>query len=65
LRIDLNKLKNLKILIPPSPEQEKIAEILSTIDERIQLLKEKKQKTERIKISLMNELLTGKKRVKL
>jgi len=65
LRIDLNKLKNLKILIPPFQEQMKIAEILSATDERVQLLKEKKQKLERIKAGLMNDLLTGRKRVKL
>lgn len=55
----------LKISVPLFPEQEKIAEILSTIDNRIQLLKEKKNKLKRVKKVLMNELLTGRKRVKV
>lgn len=46
-------------------EQKKIAEILSTVDERIQLLKDKKNKLRRVKKGLMNELLTGRKRVKV
>ena len=54
-----------KILLPPLFEQNKIAEILSTVDERIQLLKEKKNKLERVKKGLMNDLLTGRKRVKV
>ncbi|HAS92659.1 MAG TPA: hypothetical protein DCS12_10665 [Clostridiales bacterium] len=54
-----------KIPIPGKfSEQEKIAEILSTVDMRLQLFKEKKQKLQRIKKGLMNNLLTGKIRVK-
>jgi len=59
------QVKKLKIPLPPISEQEKIAEILSTIDKRIQLLKEKKNKLERVKKGLMNDLLTGKRRVKV
>jgi len=56
---------NLLIPLPPLPEQNRIAEIFSTVDERIQLLKEKRGKLERVKKGLMNELLTGRKRVKV
>lgn len=51
--------------LPPLCEQRKIAEILGTVDKRVELLKEKKQKFERIKKGLMNDLLTGRKRVKV
>jgi len=48
-----------------SIEQQKIAEVLSTIDELIELEKQKKEKLERYKKGLMNDLLTGRKRVKI
>ncbi|MBL7060506.1 MAG: restriction endonuclease subunit S [Actinobacteria bacterium] len=60
-----NQIKNSEILLPPLPEQKKIAEILSKVDERMKLLKEKKEKLGRVKKGLMNDLLTGRKRVKL
>jgi len=64
--INKSLFETFKILIPKKrSEQEKIAEIISTIDERIQLLKEKKNKLNRMKKGLMNELLTGKIRVKV
>ena len=58
-------LENLKIPLPPLPEQQKIAEILSTVDQKLDLLKRRKEKLTRIKKGLMNDLLTGKRRVKL
>jgi type I restriction enzyme S subunit len=55
-------LKKVKILIPPLPEQQKIARILSTWDVAINkqeaLIKEKQEQ----KKALMQQLLTGKKR---
>lgn len=54
----------LKISVPLFQEQERIVEILLTIDKRIQFLKEKKNKLEKVKKGLMSELLTGRKRVK-
>lgn len=44
-------------------EQDKIAEILSTIDKKLELQKVRKEILEKVKKGLMNELLTGKKRV--
>ena len=58
-------LLKLKLPLPPLPEQQKIAEILSTVDKRLVLLRNKKEKMERIKKGLMNDLLTGKRRVKV
>ena len=60
-----NALERLNVPLPPLPEQKKIAEILSTVDARLQLSKEKKERLGRVKKGLMNDLLTGKKRVKL
>lgn len=51
--------------LPPLPEQQKIAEILSTVDERLDLFRKRKERLERTKKGLMNDLLTGKKRVQL
>ena len=63
--LNSSQVKKLKILLPTVPEQNKIAEILSTVGEKVQLLKEKKNKLERVKKGLMNDLLTGRKRVKV
>ena len=60
LRSDLARLK---LPLPPIDEQKKIAEILGAVDEKIALEKERKAKLERIKRGLMNDLLTGRKRV--
>lgn len=46
-------------------EQCRIAEILSTVYKKPELEHRKKEKLERIKKGLMNELLTGKKRLKV
>jgi len=53
----------LKISLPSYEEQKKIAEILSTVDKRLELLKQRREKLQRIKKGLMNDLLTGRKRV--
>jgi type I restriction enzyme S subunit len=57
-------LNHFPIQLPPLPEQQKIAEVLSTIDEAIQRTDEIIAKTERLKKALMNELLTGRIRVR-
>jgi len=57
-------LENLKLPSPPLAEQQKIAEILSTVDSKIELERKQREKLERIKRGLMALLLTGKIRVK-
>jgi len=58
--------EEFKIPLPQKiTEQQKIAEILSTVDKRLELLRNKKEKMEGIKKGLMNDLLTGKRRVKV
>jgi len=56
-------LDNEKIPLPLIPEQERIATILSQIDEVIEKEQAYKEKLERIKKGLMEDLLTGKVRV--
>lgn len=61
----VNKGKFSKILIPlpPLPEQQRIAAVLSQIDEAIEKEQAYKEKLERIKKGLMEDLLTGRVRV--
>jgi type I restriction enzyme S subunit len=61
LREDLGKME---IPLPSLPEQQKIAEILSAVDGRLELLGKRKERLGRIKKGLMDDLLTGKRRVK-
>ena len=58
-------IENFLIPLPPLPEQKKIAEILMTVDRKIELLKNKKNHLERLKKGLMNDLLTGRRRLKV
>jgi len=55
-----SELKNLKIKIPPLDEQEKIAEILSTWDEAINLTINLIENKKQFKKALMQNLLTAK-----
>ena len=56
-------LRELYIPLPPLPEQKKITEILITVDKKLEFLKKRKEKLERIKKGLMKDLLTGRRRV--
>ncbi|MEM5861291.1 MAG: restriction endonuclease subunit S [Candidatus Aenigmatarchaeota archaeon] len=58
-----DNLEKIKVPFTKSEEQQKIAEILLTIDKKLELERKRKEKLERIKKSLMNDLLTGRKRV--
>ena len=57
-------IKNFKILLPPLPEQRAIANILSTWDTAIQTTQDLISQKEAEKKWLMQNLLTGKKRLK-
>lgn len=58
-------IDGLKILIPPLVEQKKIASALSLADQEIEKLKNKIDCLKQEKKSLMQQLLTGKRRVKV
>jgi len=56
-------LSSHKVLLPPLPEQQKIASILSNIDSKITSQEQYKEKLLLLKKSLMQKLLTGEVRV--
>ena len=56
-------IENALIPLPPLPEQQRIAEILSQIDQTIEKEEQYKEKLQKIKQGLMQDLLTGKVRV--
>ena len=62
--IDQKGLGNVLILLPPLPEQEKIAGILSCWDDGIEKLSVLIEKKKIQKKALMQQLLTGKHRLK-
>ena len=61
--INQKNLSKVCVLIPSLKEQEKIASILSSVDEKIEEYENKKEKLEELKKGLMQQLLTGKIRV--
>ena len=58
-------IEGLKILIPPLVEQNKIASVISLADQEIRTLQKKLDCLKQEKKALMQQLLTGKKRVKV
>ena len=63
--IYLGELSSIQITVPPIPEQQKIAEILSEVDNKIESERKYKTELEELKKGLIQDLLTGKKRVKV
>jgi type I restriction enzyme S subunit len=63
--INATNLKKVKVPRPAKEEQQKIADIISTVDKKLELERKEKAKLERIKQGLMDLLLTGKIRVKV
>ena len=61
--VSLGTLRNMKIVLPIRKEQTAIANILSDMDEEIQSLQLRLDKTRQIKQGMMQELLTGKTRL--
>ena len=61
--LSLKTIRNTRIPLPQLEEQKQIAEILSTVDNKLENLKEKKQSFEELKKGLMQKLLTGEVRV--
>jgi len=56
--ISYESFGNIKIPLPPLQEQQKIAEILTTVDDKISSIEERIQQTEQLKKGLMEKLLT-------
>lgn len=61
--VRMEMISKMLIPLPPIEEQQKIAEILSTADEKLETLQNKKLEYEQLKKGLMQKLLTGQIRV--
>ncbi|MCU0443130.1 MAG: restriction endonuclease subunit S [Bacteroidia bacterium] len=62
--LNFEQIKSFKIPLPPLPEQKAIAQVLSTADAAIQTTEQLIAQKEQRKKWLMQQLLTGKKRLK-
>jgi restriction endonuclease S subunit len=56
--INIPLLENLKIPLPPLPEQREIAEILQTIDQKIEIEKKKKELYEELFKTMLNKIMS-------
>lgn len=61
--IQIGELRALKIQVPEKPEQERIVGVLEVWDEYIEKLEQKIALKEQLKKGLMQQLLTGKRRL--
>lgn len=61
--ISLTELRKVQTLVPPLPEQKKIAQILSTWDRAITTTEQLLANSQQQKKALMQQLLTGKRRL--
>lgn len=64
LEISKKDISNISVLIPPITEQQKIVEVLETWDKAIQLTRKLIEQKELQKKYLMQQLLTGRTRLK-
>ena len=62
--ISLKNVNDLPIIIPPKEEQTAIANVLSSMDKEIETLNTKLEKYRNLKTAMMQQLLTGKIRLK-
>lgn len=65
MTFDLDAFMSLSMNLPPIEEQNRIVEVISTATNEIELAKEKLERLRRQKRGLMQQLLTGKKRIKI
>ena len=62
--IDMPSLKGFKFPLPPFEEQQAIAKVLSDMDSEISALEQRRDKTKSLKQAMMQELLTGRIRLR-
>jgi type I restriction enzyme S subunit len=62
-KINLGPISNVKIEIPPLPEQTAIAAVLTDMDAELVAVEQRRDKTRALKQAMMQELLTGKTRL--
>lgn len=63
--INAKNLKSLKVPVPPLLEQRKISSVLFSMDEKTEKERHRKERLEKLKKGLMQDLLTGRVRVKV
>lgn len=63
--IPLSNLRNVLVPVPPPQEQQKIAHVMTSINKKLEKVVTKLEALTNLKISLMQDLLTGKVRVKV
>lgn len=63
-RTSVSKLKRIEIALPSKEEQTAIANVLSSMDKEIETLNTKLEKYRNLKAAMMQQLLTGKIRLK-
>lgn len=63
--INTEILSNLPMIVPDIPEQQRIANILLDVEKKLELERKEKIILERVKLGLMDLLLTGKVRIKV
>jgi len=63
--LNLSILKSIKLKLPSLAEQQKIASVLTNADKEIELLEQQLSYLKQEKKALMQQLLTGKRRVKV
>lgn len=63
--VNSNDIKSLHLIVPTYTEQAKIASVLSNADQEIELFEQQLADLKQEKKALMQQLLTGKKRVKI
>ena len=63
--IQKKAVESIAISIPDSSEQQEVATILTTADKEIETLQQKLNCLKQEKKALMQQLLTGKRRVKI
>ncbi|WP_367025131.1 restriction endonuclease subunit S [Rossellomorea marisflavi] len=61
----VGNLRKFRIIVPTLTEQQKIADILSSVDDSIVSFENEKKRYQKMKKGLMQQLLTGKKRVNI
>lgn len=65
LEISKTNLATMKIHLPPLAEQQAIADTLTALDDEITALEAEREKFIQIRDGAMNDLLTGKVRLKI
>lgn len=61
----LKDLRTIEVFLPSELEQKKIVSILKDFDKKVELEKQRKNHLQKIKTGFMNDLLSGKKSVKV